>query len=88
MVDSSDQQRITEAKEELMKVLAHEELRDATVLIYANKQDLPNAMKVSEVTDKLGMHSMTKRKWYVQSCCGTTGEGIYEGLEWLSRVVV
>lgn len=40
-----------------------EELRDATLLIFANKQDLPNAMSVSEMTDKLGLHSLRQRRW-------------------------
>ena len=44
-----------------------DELSDAVLLVFANKQDLPNAMNVAEVTDKLGLHSMRQRKWYV-SC--------------------
>merc|ERR1712100_372560 len=34
------------------------------ILVVANKQDLPNAMSVSEITDKLGLHSLGSRKWY------------------------
>ena len=41
-----------------------DELSDAVLLVFANKQDLPNAMNVAEVTDKLGLHSMRQRKWY------------------------
>ena len=44
-----------------------DELRDATLLVFANKQDLPNAMSVSEITDKLGLHSLRQRRWYI-SC--------------------
>lgn len=40
-----------------------DELSDAVLLVFANKQDLPNAMNVAEVTDKLGLHSMRQRKW-------------------------
>jgi len=42
-----------------------DELRDATVLVFANKQDLPNALSVAEITDKLGLHSLRLRRWYV-----------------------
>jgi signal recognition particle receptor subunit beta len=42
-----------------------DELSDAVLLVFANKQDLPNAMNVAEVTDKLGLHSMRQRKWCV-----------------------
>ena len=87
MVDSSDRDRISEANEELQKMLKEDELRDAVVLVLGNKQDLPGAMSVSEMTDKLGMHSVTNRKWNVQSTCATTGDGLYEGLDWLSNAL-
>ncbi|KAL3499952.1 hypothetical protein ACH5RR_039045 [Cinchona calisaya] len=70
---------------ELHLMLHADELRDAVLLVFANKADLPNAMNVTEVTDKLMLHSLRQRKWYVQSTCGMSGEGIYEGLEWLSN---
>ena len=39
-----------------------DELKDATILIFANKQDLPNALSVSEMTDKLGLRDLRGRK--------------------------
>jgi len=87
VVDSNDRERITEGAEELNKMLNEDELRDAAVLVFANKQDLPNAMSVAEVTDKLGLHSIRNRKWYIQSTCATSGDGLYEGLDWLSNVL-
>lgn len=47
-------------------------------------QDLPNAMNAAEVTDKLGLHSLRNRNWYIQATCATSGDGLYEGLDWLS----
>lgn len=38
MVDSNDRERVTEAKEELARMLAEDELRDAVLLVFANKQ--------------------------------------------------
>ena len=87
VVDSNDKDRIVEANEELQKMLREDELRDATLLVFANKQDLPNAMSVSEITDKLGLHSLGSRKWYIQATCATTGDGLYEGLDWLSTAL-
>lgn len=87
VVDSNDRDRIEDAKEELHRMLNEEELRDAVVLVFANKQDLPNAMTVAEITDKLGLQSMRHRQWFVQSTCATTGDGLYEGLDWLSRTL-
>ena len=62
VVDSNDRERISEAKEELQKMLQEDELRDATLLVFANKQDLPNAMTASELTDKLGLQNLRNRK--------------------------
>jgi len=87
VVDSNDRERISEASDELQKMLREDELRDAAVLVLANKQDLPNAMSVAEVTDKLGLHNMRNRKWYIQATCATSGDGLYEGLEWLSHTL-
>merc|ERR1712130_526174 len=58
VVDSNDRERVAEASEELRKMLREDELRDAKLLVFANKQDLPNAMSVAEVTDKLGLHAL------------------------------
>ncbi|KAL6010417.1 Auxin response factor 2A [Asimina triloba] len=85
VVDSNDRDRILEAKDELHRMLNEDELRDATLLVFANKQDLPNAMSVSGITDKLSLHSLRRRRWYIQSACATSGEGLYEGLDWLSN---
>ncbi|ROT71202.1 ADP-ribosylation factor 1 isoform X1 [Penaeus vannamei] len=85
VVDSNDRERIGEAREELMRMLAEDELRDAVLLIFANKQDLPNAMNAAEITDKLGLHSLRNRNWYIQATCATSGDGLYEGLDWLSN---
>lgn len=84
VVDSNDKERIAEAKDELSRMINEDELKDAIVLVYANKQDLPNAMSVSELTEKLGLHNVKGRNWYVQSSCATQGTGLYEGLDWLS----
>ncbi|CAK0787565.1 Arf GTPase arf1 [Coccomyxa viridis] len=84
VVDSNDRDRIGEARDELHRMLNEDELRDAVLLVFANKQDLPNAMNAAEITDKLGLHSLRQRHWYIQSTCATSGEGLYEGLDWLS----
>ncbi|KAJ6899695.1 ADP-ribosylation factor family protein [Populus alba x Populus x berolinensis] len=85
VVDSNDRDRVGEARDELHRMLNEDELRDAVLLVFANKQDLPNAMNAAEITDKLGLHSLRQRHWYIQSTCATSGEGLYEGLDWLSN---
>ncbi|XP_055837040.1 ADP-ribosylation factor 2-like [Episyrphus balteatus] len=85
VVDSSDRERINEAAKELNGILVEEELRDALLLVYANKQDLPNAMTAAELRDKLHLHQLTARRWYIQASYATQGHGLYEGLDWLSE---
>jgi len=87
VVDSNDRDRVEDAREELLKILNEEEMRDVALLVFANKQDLPNSMTAAEVTEKLGLHTLRNRQWFIQSACATTGDGLYEGLDWLSRVL-
>ncbi|ROI15571.1 ADP-ribosylation factor 4 [Anabarilius grahami] len=84
VVDSSDQDRIETAAEELKKMLAEDEMRDVVLLVLANKQDLPKAMAVHELTERLGLHALRGRQWFVQPTCAVQGSGLYEGLDWLS----
>ena len=76
-------------------------------------------MNAAEITDKLGLHSLRNRNWYIQvilqiftcdlleklkvipnidiiqqetqnnlilqATCATSGDGLYEGLDWLSN---
>merc|ERR1712203_45055 len=87
VVDSNDRDRVEDAREELHKMLNEGEMRDAILLVFANKQDLPNAIPAAEITEKLGLHNMRKRQWFIQSTCATTGDGLYEGLDWMSRIL-
>ncbi len=49
VLDSNDRDRISECKSELHRLLGDDELRDAAILVLANKQDIPGAMSVEEV---------------------------------------
>ncbi|XP_078270730.1 ADP-ribosylation factor 4-like [Rhinoraja longicauda] len=84
VVDSNDRERIQEAAEELTKMLQEDDLSKAILLVYANKQDLPNALSVTEITEKLGLRNLHNKVWYVQATCASDGTGLYEGLDWLS----
>lgn len=56
VVDSNDRERVVEAREELQRMLNEDELRDALLLVFANKQDLPvrfkKPAKLSKITDR------------------------------------
>ncbi|GAQ83254.1 GTP-binding ADP-ribosylation factor [Klebsormidium nitens] len=84
VVDSQDRARVQEAREVLHAVLSAEEMRHVAVLVFANKQDLPNAMTAAELRDELELFSIRQRSWFVQSARARTGEGLNEGLDWLA----
>jgi len=85
VVDSNDVERMDEAREELQRLMTNEEgLRGCALLVFANKQDLPNALSVAEVAERLGLHSLRNRQWYIQASAAGTGDGLYEGLDWLA----
>jgi len=87
VVDSSDRDRIALAAEELGRIFEHDELKDASLLVYANKQDLPMSLSVQEVAEGMGLTKLRNRNWHVQGCTAPSGDGLYEGLDWLSRAV-
>ncbi|KAH3761346.1 ADP-ribosylation factor Arf1 [Pelomyxa schiedti] len=88
-VDSADVERMDDAREQMYYLLGDEQLRDAPLLVFANKQDLPSALPVAEITAKLGLPEINvgrtgaPRDWYIQASCATSGDGLPEGFEWL-----
>lgn len=75
VIDSSDRDRISVSKEELWRMLPHEDLRKAAVLIYANKQDIKGCMTIAQISKELNLTSIKKHKWQIQPCCAISGEG-------------
>ncbi|KAH3742895.1 dynamin family GTPase [Pelomyxa schiedti] len=84
VVDSNDPERLSEARDELHKMLAEYELRDTVLLVLANKQDLPNSLPVSKVAEGLELTTLRNRKWFIQATCATTGEDFRVGLGTMS----
>ena len=84
VVDSSDRNRINKAREELQKMLAEDDLKNTILLVFANKQDL-GVMDVQEVIDQLQLTSIKGRPWHCQGTSALTGDGLNEGLDWLSK---
>ena len=85
VVDSTDRQRIQEAREALNRLLENDVLAGKPLLVFCNKQDLPNAMQTPEVTDKLSLYLVRDREWFIQSSCALTNNGVWEGLTWLAK---
>eukprot|EP01100_Stratorugosa_tubuloviscum_P012539 TRINITY_DN5993_c0_g2_i1.p1 TRINITY_DN5993_c0_g2~~TRINITY_DN5993_c0_g2_i1.p1 ORF type:complete len:179 (+),score=72.71 TRINITY_DN5993_c0_g2_i1:58-594(+) len=86
VVDSCDRERVEEARQELFGLMNEPELQNAALLIFANKQDLPNALPTAELVELFQLKQLNKR-FYIQSSCAITGEGLYEGLDWLAKAI-
>ncbi|KAK9472723.1 ADP-ribosylation factor family-domain-containing protein [Dipodascopsis tothii] len=84
VVDSADRARIKEAKQELHRIISDREMKNCLLLVFANKQDLKEAMTPAEVTEQLALAELKDRTWYVLPSTAKTGEGLAEGLSWLS----
>ncbi|KAJ5637576.1 ARF/SAR [Penicillium lividum] len=83
VVDSSDP-RIYQARAELEFLLQQDELKKALLLVVANKQDLADAMSSTEIYETLDLQNVRQNNWYIQSASATSGDGLPEGLEWLT----
>lgn len=87
VVDSNDRDRIEEARQELLRIINDREMKDSILLVFANKNDLPNVMDSTEITEKLGLHKLRDRTWHVQPSCAISGDGLIEGLTWLTSQI-
>ncbi|CAF1539913.1 unnamed protein product [Adineta ricciae] len=85
VVDSNDRDRIDEAKVQLHEIANEDLLREVPILVFANKQDLPNALSVKELEEKLDVAKFDKiqRKWCIQPTIAIQKEGIQEGFQWM-----
>ncbi|XP_067426463.1 putative ADP-ribosylation factor-like protein 5C [Thunnus thynnus] len=88
VVDSTDRERLTVTKEELHRMLAHEDLQNAAILIMANKQDMKGSLTAAEISQCLTLDTITTHSWHVQACCALTGEGLPASLDWMKSHVV
>lgn len=87
VVDSCDKRRLGEARAELHKIVAHQQLQDVPILVFANKQESDHALPPSAVACALDLHSITSHTWHLQGCSGVTGDGIHEGLDSLISAI-
>ncbi|SCU84710.1 LADA_0D03334g1_1 [Lachancea dasiensis] len=87
VVDSTDKDRMATASKELHMMLQEEELQDAALLVFANKQDQAGALSASEVSKQLNLVELKDRSWSIVASSAIKGDGISEGLDWLIDVV-
>ena len=87
VVDANDRERLQKAAQELHKLMLDHALRDACLLVFANKCDLPHALSADEVRELLMLDELRARAYHVQPSCASSGEGLWQGLGWLAANV-
>ena len=87
VIDTHDE-TYDDSKTQFYKLLKNEALKNAIVLIYANKQDLPGAKSVGEIIQIYEFDTIRDHIWHIQLCSALTGEGLITGMKWLSDQLV
>lgn len=87
VVDSMDRDRIGISKTELVTMLDEDELKNAILCVFANKQDMEGAMTPSEVANALGLPSLKNRKYQIFKTSAVKGTGLDEAMEWLANAL-
>ena len=86
-MDSNDPSRMEESRDEFQGVLKDLDNDRIPILVLANKQDLPHAVKPADVAQRLGLNDLGSRPWHVQGTCALSGDGLYEGLDAFGKMV-
>merc|ERR1712059_62366 len=84
VVDSADRRRLEDCKKELHSLLQEERLLGATLLVFANKQDLAGALDVEEIRTVLQLDSITTHHWQIVECSAVTGKNLLHGVDWVT----
>lgn len=87
VVDCCDRDRVEKAASEFKQIIDDPLMQHSVILVFANKQDLPRSLSPSEIVTALGLQKIKSRKWHVQGAVATRGEGLYEGMDWLSSTL-
>ncbi|PKC04335.1 ARF-like protein [Rhizophagus irregularis] len=83
VIDSTDKDRIHISRTELHTMMEDENLKSAVLLVFANKQDMKGALTAAQISEALNLTSLRDRQWHIQACCALTGDGLFEGLDWI-----
>ncbi|EOY23154.1 GTP-binding protein 1 isoform 1 [Theobroma cacao] len=87
VIDAACPSRFEDSKSALEKVLRHEDLKGAPLLILANKQDLSEAVSAEELARYLDLKKLDERVYMFEAVSAFDGMGIKEGVEWLVEVM-
>ncbi|CAK9318282.1 unnamed protein product [Citrullus colocynthis] len=87
VIDAACPSKFEDSKSALEKVLRHEDLQGAPLLVLANKQDLPEAVSAEELSRYLDLKKLDERVYMFEAVSGYDGMGIKESVEWLVDIM-
>ena len=85
VIDSQDDEYFEESKSQFHKLILNPTLKNATILIFANKQDLPGAKDINKLVQDYEFFKIKNHIWHIQPCSALNGEGLVTGIKWLSE---
>lgn len=84
VVDSTEPDGFPVIKQELVKMLQHPDLERVCILIFANKQDLPDALAPEDVAARMCLGEViTRHKYAVFGSSAKNQTGLNEGMAWV-----
>eukprot|EP00808_Paulinella_micropora_P009452 g6152.t1 len=83
VVDASDAKTLPMARDALQAAMSARQLRKATLLVVANKCDLPGALSTEEIKEKIYSEPLASHNMQVFSASAKTKQGTTEILSWL-----
>ena len=86
VIDSTNLLSIEESYLLLKELLQNEYLINSKILIFLNKSDLNNSIKIEDFNLIFKLNDLTQMPFFIQKCSALTGEGLEEGFEWLKKI--
>lgn len=83
VVDSADRMRLKDCRAELHVLLKEERMAGASLLVFANKQDLPGSLTTAQIQEVLELDKIKSHHWAIQGCSAVTGERLLQGMDWI-----
>ncbi|NXS01741.1 ARFRP protein, partial [Oxylabes madagascariensis] len=92
VIDSTDEERLSESKRAFEKMITSEALEGVPILVLANKQDVETCLSIPDIKTAFTfsdcINKIGKRDCLTQACSALTGKGVNEGIEWMVKCVV
>ncbi|KAI9097165.1 P-loop containing nucleoside triphosphate hydrolase protein [Phlyctochytrium arcticum] len=85
VLDAADHDKLNAAKAELHQLLEKPQLANIPILVLGNKNDLPNALTVEQVVDRMELRSITTREVACYSISAKNSNNIDITLNWLIK---